>query len=271
MDNNEEIIIKAKKLWGNDLHNNKSAPIHCNQLADIFKEQWSSALRGEFLEIGCGGGADLAVFSEVASISNITAIDLGSNITNLAKKYKSKANINIFHGDALALEFEDNSFDVIYSFGIFHHTSDPIKCISEAKRVLRREGKLFLYLYGAHEDLWFKRLGILLENLIMQVFKYLPYSIQNFMCILLSPLCWVLFSVPAIFLRRIGFSNFATKIPFYFGSHPFALIGDLKDRLLSPINHRFTKLEMENILSSLGFINYEVIKKASGLYILAVK
>jgi hypothetical protein len=46
---------------------------------------------------------------------------------------------------------------------------------------------------------------------------------------------------------------------------------DLKDRLMSPINHRFTKLEMEGLISSAGFDSFEVVKTSSGLYIYAVK
>ncbi|MDA9973917.1 hypothetical protein N9E99_01745 [Gammaproteobacteria bacterium] len=40
---------------------------------------------------------------------------------------------------------------------------------------------------------------------------------------------------------------------------------------MSPINHRFTKLEMEDLISSAGFDSFEVVKTSSGLYIYAVK
>ena len=171
----------------------------------------------------------------------------------------------------MSLNFKDNKFNIIYSFGIFHHTSDPIKCIVEARRVLKEGGKIFLYLYSSHEDSVFKRGGVVIEKIIMKIFKFLPYSIQNLSCVILSPLCWTIFSLPATIIRFFGFKSFSTKIPFYFGRHPFSLIGDLKDRLLSPINHRFTKFEMEKIFLSLNFSDFEVIKTSSGLYIYAEK
>ena len=265
----EEILNKAKALWGNDLHNDKSAPIHCSQLEDVFEQEWVDAMHGHLLEIGCGSGSDLTVFSANPSIASITAIDLGSNVHALAEKYSLRADITIKNGNALALEFERGYFDVVYSYGVLHHTSDPIKGIEEAKRVLKVDGKLFLYLYGTHEDIWFKRIGVIFEKALMLIFKILPYNLQSTICILLSPICWLLFSLPAIFLRLIGAKEFAAKIPFYFGTHPFSLIGDLKDRLLSPVNHRFTKVQMEAILLSVGFTNFQVIKKPSGLYIFA--
>ena len=52
--------------------------------------------------------------------------------------------------DAEALPFEDESFDVVVSFGVLHHTPDTEKAIEEAHRVLKPGGRLLLMLY--HRD-----------------------------------------------------------------------------------------------------------------------
>ena len=130
---------------------------------------------------------------------------------------------------------------------------------------------MFLYLYSSHEDLLFKRIGIFFEEIIMKLFEYLPYSFQNLICIILSPICWILFSLPSKIIKLFGFKNLSRKIPFYFGTHPFSLIGDLKDRLISPINFRFSKLEIEEILQSKNFSLIEAVKTSSGLYVYAKK
>jgi 2-polyprenyl-3-methyl-5-hydroxy-6-metoxy-1,4-benzoquinol methylase len=271
MNNRRGIENKAQQLWGKDLHKERSAPIHCSQLEDIFNDRWRDSLKGDLLEIGCGGGSDLEVFSKNQQLKTITAIDLGENIENLAEIYKQRKDINLKKGNALSLDFDSNRFDVIYSFGIFHHTSDPIKCISEANRVLRKNGVMFLYLYSSHENSLLKRIGIFFEKIIMKTFQYVPYSFQNIICVVLSPFCWVIFSIPSRLLGFCGISKLAKKFPFYFGTHPFSLIPDLKDRLMSPINHRFTKLEIEEILQSNNFSCSEVVDTSSGLYIYSVK
>tara|TARA_B110000438_G_scaffold128538_1_gene124829 strand:- start:342 stop:1157 length:816 start_codon:yes stop_codon:yes gene_type:complete len=271
MNNRQGIENKAQRLWGGDLHKERSAPVHCSQLEDIFNDRWRDSLKGDFLEIGCGGGSDLKIFSKNQQLKTITAIDLGENIENLAKIYKQRKDINLKKGNALSLDFESNRFDVIYSFGIFHHTSDPIKCISEANRVLKKNGAMFLYLYSSHENSLLKRMGVFFERMIMKTFQYIPYSFQNIICVTLSPFCWIIFSIPSRLCGLIGLNNLAKKFPFYFGTNPFSLIPDLKDRLMSPINHRFTKLEMEEILESNNFSYVEVVDTSSGLYIYSVK
>ncbi|MAV94493.1 MAG: hypothetical protein CMA31_02260 [Euryarchaeota archaeon] len=269
--NRNKIESKANRLWGNDLHKSNCAPAHCPQLESVFKEKWRDSLKGNLLEIGCGGGADLEIFSKIKEIKEITAIDLGENIEKLVERYEKRKDIKIRRGNALSLDFDDKKFDVIYSYGVFHHTSDPIKCISEAQRVLKNGGTLFLYLYSSHEDMLLKRVGIFLEKIIMKFFGYIPYSLQNLISILLSPICWVIFSIPSNLLKLFGFKTLSKKIPFYFGTHPFSLIGDLKDRLMSPINYRFSKHEMKKILESINFSLIEVVKTSAGLYIYAKK
>ncbi len=271
MNNRQKIESISNRLWGKDLHKDNSVPAHCIQLENIFKKKWRDSLKGDLLEIGCGSGSDLEIFSKLKEIKTITAIDLGENIEILAERYKERKDIDIRRGNALSLDLDGKKFDVIYSFGVFHHTSDPIKCISETQKVLKKNGTIFLYLYSSHEDLLFKRMGIFFERIIMKFFGYIPYSFQNLICIMLSPLCWAMFSLPSNILKLFGFETLSRKVPFYSGTHPFSIIGDLKDRLISPINYRFSKLEMERILESINFSFIEVVKTSSGLYIFAKK
>jgi ubiquinone/menaquinone biosynthesis C-methylase UbiE len=55
--------------------------------------------------------------------------------------------------DAERLEFPDNSFDAVYSFGVLHHTSSPELAFREIRRVLRPGGEFIGGLYSKHS--WF--------------------------------------------------------------------------------------------------------------------
>ena len=263
---------KAIKIWGDDLHKKLfSTPEHFLQIKKEFKEDWKNYFKGNVIEIGCGSGSDVKFFSTLDTITKITAIDMGLNTYNLAKFFKDKNNINIYRGNATNLPFKSIYFDVLYSFGVFHHTKNPKRCIEEAFRVLKKNGCMFLYLYSMHENNLIKYLGIKTEVIIKLIIKYLPYRLQNYICVILSPIFWVIFTLPAFLMRIIRLIEFSKKIPMHWGSHPFSLVNDLKDRLMSPINHRYKKNDLYLTIEEIGFKHINIVQKSSGLYIFCKK
>ena len=86
---------KAKQLWGNDLHKNKSIPPHSPQFQSLFGSLWTDSLKGNLLEIGCGSGADLEIFKNIDNLKSIHAIDIGANIEQLVEKYKDEDHMHI--------------------------------------------------------------------------------------------------------------------------------------------------------------------------------
>jgi ubiquinone/menaquinone biosynthesis C-methylase UbiE len=56
-------------------------------------------------------------------------------------------------GDAEALPFPGASFDLVYSFGVLHHTPGTEAAVAEVRRVLRPGGRAIIGLY--HRNSWF--------------------------------------------------------------------------------------------------------------------
>jgi len=99
------------------------------------------------LEIGCGMGTDLLQFARGGA--RCTAIDLTLRSIEIARHrfglYDMAASFMIADGERLP--FASNSFDVVYSNGVLHHTPDTAGAIREVHRVLRPGGiaKVMLY------------------------------------------------------------------------------------------------------------------------------
>jgi SAM-dependent methyltransferase len=51
-------------------------------------------------------------------------------------------------GSALAIPFEDNSFDIVFSHGVLHHIPDVRRAQREIARVLKPDGRLIVMLYA---------------------------------------------------------------------------------------------------------------------------
>ncbi|MBK7629848.1 MAG: class I SAM-dependent methyltransferase [Ignavibacteriales bacterium] len=54
--------------------------------------------------------------------------------------------------DAEALQFEDNSFDFVWSWGVIHHSSNTRKILEEIQRVLKPGGEAIIMVY--HRSIW---------------------------------------------------------------------------------------------------------------------
>ena len=104
------------------------------------------------LEIGTGMGADYLEWLKAGAIA--TGVDLSSNSLETARRrcelagFKSDLRV----ADAEHLEFADATFDIVYSYGVMHHSPDTAACLREAHRVLKPGGKLRVMVY--HHPSW---------------------------------------------------------------------------------------------------------------------
>lgn len=112
------------------------------------------------LEIGCGNGDDLKYINENYKPASIIGIDkyLDSWWSTESSKGNNWA---VQDGDVMEMDFEDNTFDVVYSLATFEHISDVGKALSEIKRVLKPYGQFYTEfspiwtsVIGHHYDFW---------------------------------------------------------------------------------------------------------------------
>lgn len=97
----------------------------------------------KLLDVGCGPGTISAELSLSTPQGSVTAIDLSSDVIELAKREHSAAdypNLNFDTGDVYALNYPDNSFDIVYTHQVLQHLGKPIEALLEMKRVLRPGG-----------------------------------------------------------------------------------------------------------------------------------
>lgn len=110
------------------------------------------------LEVGCGLGTDGAQFAKAGA--DYTGIDLTEAAVDLARRRFELSDLRgTFRvADAERLDFPDNSFHLVYSHGVLHHTPDTAGAIREIHRVLRPGGRAVIMLY--HRDSYNYRVNI---------------------------------------------------------------------------------------------------------------
>jgi ubiquinone/menaquinone biosynthesis C-methylase UbiE len=131
-----------------------------------YTKEWHIPLAADFesargqrvLEIGCGLGTDGAQFAKAGAV--YTGVDLTDAAVELARKRFELFDLagEFRTADAENLDFADNSFDLVYSHGVLHHTPDTVRAVQEAHRVLRPNGRAIVMLY--HRDSYNYRVNI---------------------------------------------------------------------------------------------------------------
>jgi ubiquinone/menaquinone biosynthesis C-methylase UbiE len=107
---------------------------------------------------GCGTGR-FSIAAALMGAEKVYGMDLGGQSLDFArqkaKEYKVDSVVDFIEGDVTSLtDFTDESIDFVVSNGVLHHTSDPMKGLREHYRILKTEGKMWLYLYGKNGLLW---------------------------------------------------------------------------------------------------------------------
>ena len=159
----QELLTRIASYWDNHIHDLAittqpvGSPGFFQQLDDYRYDKlnylpglvdFSSFQGKKVLEVGCGAGIDLVRFARVGA--NVTGIDLSKTAIDLARRNIEQngltADLFVMNGEAM--QFHDDSFDVVYAHGVLQYTADTKKMIAEIHRVLKPEGEAILMVYN---------------------------------------------------------------------------------------------------------------------------
>jgi SAM-dependent methyltransferase len=92
------------------------------------------------LDCGCGPGAiSVGLAEAVGPAGHVTGVDFGESQIEAAKA-RATSNLTFRVASVYELPFEDGAFDLVFSHALFEHLADPVRGISEIRRVLRAGG-----------------------------------------------------------------------------------------------------------------------------------
>lgn len=110
-------------------------------------DKWNNK---KVLEVGCGIGTDGVNFARAGA--KYSAIELSEKSLELARKRFDIFSLegNFYHGDAenILSIVPVEEFDLVYSFGVIHHTPDPVKVINSVKKYLHKDSEFRLMMYA---------------------------------------------------------------------------------------------------------------------------
>ena len=112
--------------------------------------RFSDTRGSNLLEVGVGAGTDHVRFARAGARCH--GVDLTPAAVELTKRRVEteglKSDLRV--ANAELLPFPDASFDVVYSWGVIHHTPDTRRSAKEILRVLRPGGRFCVMVYNRH-------------------------------------------------------------------------------------------------------------------------
>ena len=112
-----------------------------------------------FIDIGCGSG----LFSFAAFLlgaKGVVSVDVDENsiacVKRLREKLDNPSNWKVIQGSALDTQFIKSlgQFDVVYSWGVLHHTGDMYKALDNIACLMSPTGLFYLAIYNRGRSAW---------------------------------------------------------------------------------------------------------------------
>jgi SAM-dependent methyltransferase len=135
--------IGTKEYWDQVEQKKYFVEPHIPGFAEF--EKWKGK---QVLEIGCGIGTDAVSFARAGA--NYTGTDLSEKSLDLARqRFITLGFLGAFYvSNAEELLIPKRIYDLVYSFGVLHHTPNPEKALYNIRLYMDRNSELRLMLYA---------------------------------------------------------------------------------------------------------------------------
>lgn len=227
------------------------APWHLRTMQDAVG---APSFDGLIVDAGCGDGTDLALLS-LDPRCEVVGVELSTGgVATSLRRTDGLERAHVVQADLLNLPLASGRFDGAYSYGVVHHTPDPSRAVREIARTLKPGASLLLYVYEDFSDRspgW--RVALRAVNLARVITTHLPAPLLLAICRALSPIVYVLLTVPS---RRF---RWAARFPYRHNTNAWDLGEDLYDRFAAPIEKRYSERTAAALVRDAGL---EVVKTA---------
>ncbi len=209
------------------------------------------------LDVGTGSGRHSAQAAALGA--QVTAIDLGGSI-DVARSNLPTHALTV-QADAERLPLGEQSFDFVMSIGVLHHLPDPARALARIARYAAPGGYVHVYLYWQPEQTS-HRLVLRLVTAVRKMTVRMPYRLLHALCYPLAAILFASVVAPQRWLggRRIG-RRLVSGLPLKtYADYPFrVLVNDQFDRFSAPIEHRYTRGEVETMMREAGLTDVRVL------------
>ncbi len=232
-----------------------------NEYFDIVSDEHISA-QSNVLDVGCGSGRWTKFIS--SKVKFVEAIDPSSAVIQAAKMNDKVNNVRVTQASVENIPFGDNSFDFVFSLGVLHHIPDTQSAMNACVRKLKPGGYFLVYLYYNLDNRGFLfRFLFQLANGLRSFISKMPAKLKAVVCDIIATLIYFPFAKFALAIKKTAPKSYA-KIPlsYYHDKSFYVMRNDSLDRFGTPLEQRFTKEQIHQMMINAGLVNIQFSDKA---------
>lgn len=158
---------------------------------------FNSAQEGNltYLEIGCGLGITTYLAHKNYKCDAV-GVDLSLASLRASQHYKRNPFVHFVQASAFHLPFERESFDIVYSRGVLHHTYSTYEAFKAIAPYSRPGGRLYIWVYGTGsiKESWLRRVAYLAEAMARPILSRRPSSPLTTMFLAVVALAYMAFN-----------------------------------------------------------------------------
>jgi len=243
------------------------------QFLDYFKLfPWSDKIiQGVGIDFGCGSGRWAKFVAEKVGL--LICIDASNKAIHVAKKnLLDKKNCYLIQGRIDALPILDNSLDFAYSLGVLHHLPDTESAIKICASKLKSGAPFLIYLYYAFDNRpkWYSLIWRFSDFFRIVISKS-PFYIKYFFSNIIAIFIYLPFARLSFLLEKMKFSVSNIPLSEYRAKSFYTMRTDSLDRFGTRLEHRFTRIQIINMMENAGLIDIRFSDEAPYWCVLGMK
>ena len=208
---------------------------------------------GTGLDVGCGSGRWAALVAP--RVKHLHLIDVSPQALAVARdNLAGAANVSLHLAGVSEIPLPDASLDFAYSLGVLHHVPDTRRAIADIARKLKPGAPLLLYLYYAFDNRpgWFRAIWRA-SDAVRRVVSRLPPGMQRIVSRIIATCIYWPLARGARLVEMAGLSPVGLPLAWYRAKSFYVMRTDAYDRFCTRLEQRFTRAEIESMLTEAGF------------------
>ena len=205
-------------------------------------------------DMGCGSGRWAKFVAP--KVKYLNCIDPSESIDVAKENLKRFTNVEFITGSVSDDVLAENSQDFGYSLGVLHHVPDTSKAIESCVKFLKPDAPFLVYLYYSFDNKSLAYRGIWrLTDMFRRVISRLPSKVKD---IITDIIALTVYFPLAKLSKLMDFLKINIEsIPLsYYRNHSFyTMRTDSRDRFGTPLEKRFSKEEIEKMMTDSGLTN----------------